>query len=333
MGCCTSAPKQDGDEDDHHDAPDTNVSPPHHPQSPAPSGQTEPSDTPDEETTPFLQYTLAELMAATNGFSAQNMLSKGGGQFPNMVFGGLLPGPQKIVVKRFSMIAWPDAEQFRKEVIKAGRLRHHRLVNLIGYCCNEDERLLVAEFMPNDTLAKHLFNPTNKTLEWSMRLRVACYVAEALEYCINEGQAMYFDLNSYKVLFDETNFPCLSGFGLVKSHRNGNCYSSHTAYIPPECVNGMETSESIIFSFGVLLRDLVSGKETPQNKAIQMILGRNVSVDVDSRLKGEYSIQEKFALVGLANQCLRYEAKDRPTIKDVIATLAQFRSNAAGEAQ
>ncbi|XP_039135498.1 serine/threonine-protein kinase BSK1-like [Dioscorea cayenensis subsp. rotundata] len=333
MGCCFSAPKQADDDHRHHDAPDTNVNPPHHPQSLAPSRQTEPSETQAEGTTPLRQYTLAELVAATHGFSLQNMLSKGGGKFPNMVFSGHLPGPQEIVVKRFSMVAWPDAEEFKKEVIKAGRLRHHRLVNLIGYCCDEDERLLVAEFMPNDTLATRLFSPTNKTLEWSMRVRVASYVAEALEYCINEGQALYFDLNSYKVLFNEADFPCLSGFGLVKSQRNGNCYSIHTAYIPPECMNGMKTPESVIFSFGVLLRDLLSGKETPQNKAIHMILGRNVPVVVDSRLNGEYPIEEEIALAGLANQCLRYEPKDRPTIKDVIATLAQVQSNAAGEAQ
>lgn len=60
-----------------------------------------------------------------------------------------------------------------------------------------------------------------------------------------------------------------------------------------------------------------------------MILGRNVPVVVDSRLNGEYSIEEEIALAGLANQCLRYEPKDRPTIKDVIATLAQVQSNAA----
>jgi BR-signaling kinase len=86
-----------------------------------------------------------------------------------------------------------------------GKLRHRRMANLIGYCCDGDERLLVAEFMPNDTLAKHLFHWENKAIEWAMRLRVAYNIAEALEYCSNEERPLYHDLNAYRVLFDEVS--------------------------------------------------------------------------------------------------------------------------------
>ncbi|KAH7669130.1 Non-specific serine/threonine protein kinase protein [Dioscorea alata] len=310
MGCCPSAPNS-GDED----ASGTNINYPH------PSA---------EGTTPFRQYSLAEIMAATDGFSWDNIIAKGGGTIPNYVFRGRLPETQQIAVKRFSKNAWPDVEQFRKEAIRAGRLRHRRLVNLIGYCCDKDERLLVAEFMPNDSLDYRLFNAKNKTMEWSMRLRVACYIAEALEYCSNiEGQALYHDLSPYKILFDEADNPCLSCFGLVKNHRNGRYYCS--PYMPPECRSGMITPKSMIFGLGYMIRDLVSGRQIPQDhEMLEMVVGKQIPIRPDSRLKGEYSAEDATALLELASQCMRHKPNDRPTIKDVIATLAQVQSNAAG---
>ncbi|KAM0883555.1 hypothetical protein ACQ4PT_031565 [Festuca glaucescens] len=77
-----------------------------------------------------------------------------------------------------------------------------RLANLIGYCCDGDEPLLVAEFMPNDTLAKHPVHWENQTIEWAMHLRVAYYIAEALGYCSNEERALYHDLQLCRETLD-----------------------------------------------------------------------------------------------------------------------------------
>ncbi|XP_039134306.1 serine/threonine-protein kinase BSK1-2-like [Dioscorea cayenensis subsp. rotundata] len=205
MDCCLSAPKQqensNSGDDSYHDGPGTNVNPPHH----------QPSQPPDGETVPFRQYTLEELSAATHEFARApvHYLSRRR-RTPEHHLQGHLDGGQQIAVKRFSKYAWPDEEQFREQAIKAGRLRHRRLARLIGYCFQEDMRLLVAEFMPNDSLTRRLlYSTTDKTMEWSMRLRVTFYIAEALEYCINEGQALYFDLNSNKVRFDKAIFVTL----------------------------------------------------------------------------------------------------------------------------
>ncbi|KAM0942294.1 putative transferase, protein kinase RLK-Pelle-RLCK-XII-1 family [Dioscorea sansibarensis] len=347
MGCCVSSPHQlenpNSGNDDQHDALNTDVNTPHNPPSQPPSGGTAPSQppaggkapsqAPAGGTAPFLQYTLAELMAATDGFSRQNIIPEDGDEVPKSVYKGYLHDRQRIAVKKFSKVAWPDAEQFREEAIAVGRLRHRRLVNLIGYCCDGDERLLVAKFMPNDTLATHLFKTKTKALEWSRRLRVACYTAEALEYCSNAGRAVYHDLNSYKVLFDEAGNPCLSCFGLVKNIRDGRSYNTDIAYIPPEYIKGRITSESVIFSFGNVLLDLMSGKQIPPDHALDMIMSNNMRTFLDSRLKGQYSMEEVVALVKLASQCLQYMPKDRPTIKHVIASLEQVQSNVgdAGE--
>ncbi|XP_039134492.1 serine/threonine-protein kinase BSK1-like [Dioscorea cayenensis subsp. rotundata] len=213
--------------------------------------------------------------------------------------------------------------------LEQGRLRHRRLARLIGYCCEGAERLLVAEFMPNNSLARHLFNVKTKTMERSKCLRVACYIAEALEYCIKE-HALYYDLNPHKVLFDEVGNPCLSCFGLVKNHRDERCFHTNIAYTPPGCLYGMASAKSMVFSFGILLRDLLSGKQISDEQAMDAILGTRIPIVLDSRLWGKCSAEGATALVKLAYDCLQYKPIDRPSIKYVIATLAQIQSNSVG---
>ena len=107
----------------------------------------------------FSEFSLAELKAATNNFSSDYIVSESGEKAPNLVYKGRLQNHSRwIAVKKFSKSAWPDPKQFVEEASGVGKLRHPRLAILIGFCCDGDERLLVAEYMPNDTLAKHLFH-------------------------------------------------------------------------------------------------------------------------------------------------------------------------------
>ncbi|TKV98360.1 hypothetical protein SEVIR_9G555900v4 [Setaria viridis] len=261
------------------------------------------------EVPPLKEFSLAELRAATGGFVAENIVSESGEKAPNFVYKGRLEHSRRaIAVKKFTKAAWPDAKQFAEEAKGAGKLRHCRMANLIGYCCDGDERLLVAEFMPNDTLAKHLFHWENQTIEWAMRLRVANYIAEALEYCSTEGRPLYHDLNAYRVLFDENGDPRLSCFGLMKNSRDGKSYRR-------------VTSESVIYSFGTILLDLLSGKRIPPSRALDMIKGNNIQVLMDSHLEGNYSTEEATTLVDLASQCLQYEPRDRPNTKKLVSVL------------
>ncbi|CAL4937501.1 unnamed protein product [Urochloa decumbens] len=297
---------------------------------------------------PMKEFSLAELRAATGGFAAENIVSESGEKAPNFVYKGRLEASRRaIAVKKFTKVAWPDAKQFAEEAKGAGKLRHCRMANLIGYCCDGDERLLVAEFMPNDTLAKHLFHWENQTIEWAMRLRVAYYIAEALEYCSTEGRPLYHDLNAYRVLFDENGDPRLSCFGLMKNSRDGKSYSTNLAYTPPEYLRngnrmaktfilriaecfmpaliGRVTSESVIYSFGTILLDLLSGKRIPPSRALEMIKGNNIQVLMDSHLEGNYSTEEATTLVDLASQCLQYEPRDRPNTKKLVSVLGPLQ--------
>ncbi|MBA0805194.1 hypothetical protein Gohar_004731 [Gossypium harknessii] len=245
----------------------------------------------------FREFTLEQLKNATSGFAVENIVSEHGEKAPNVVYRGKLENHRRIAVKRFNRMAWPDSRQFLEEARSVGQLRNNRLANLLGCCCEGDERLLVAEYMPNETLAKHLFhckayNPREtQPMKWAMRLRVVLYLAQALEYCTNKGRALYHDLNAYRVLFDEDGNPRLSTFGLMKNSRDGKSYSTNLAFTPPEYLR----------------------------------TDRNLQMLTDSCLEGQFSDNDGTELVRLASRCLQYEPRERPNPKSLVAALTPLQ--------
>ncbi|KAI9089904.1 hypothetical protein K1719_028874 [Acacia pycnantha] len=274
----------------------------------------------------FREYTFEQLKNATSGFAVENIVSEHGEKAPNVVYKGKLENQMRIAVKRFNRNAWPDARQFLEEAKSVGQLRNQRLANLLGCCCEGDERLLVTEYMPNETLAKHLFHWETQPMKWAMRLRVVLYIAQALEYCTNKGRALYHDLNAYRILFDEDGNPRLSSFGLMKNSRDGKSYSTNLAFTPPEYLRtGRVTPESVIYSFGTLLLDLLSGKHIPPSHALDLIRDRNLQMLTDSCLEGQFSDDNGTELVRLASRCLQYEPRERPNPKSLVAALAPLQ--------
>ncbi|GMH02917.1 hypothetical protein Nepgr_004756 [Nepenthes gracilis] len=323
MGCCQSSLLSETHSEKQHQHPQSSsTSALNHP-TPSSIG-TDPAAAATGEGVPtFSEFSFSDLKAATNNFSSEFIVSEGGEKAPNVVYKGRLKNQRWIAVKKFTRLAWPDPKQFADEAWVVGKLRHQRLANLIGYSCDGDERLLVAEYMPNDTLAKHLFHWENQTIEWAMRLRVPLYIAEALDYCSSEGRPLYHDLNAYRVVFDENGDPRLSCFGLMKNSRDGKSYSTNLAYTPPEYLrNGRVTPESVIYSFGTILLDLLSGKHIPPSHALDMIRGKNNILLMDSHLEGKFSTEEATVVVNLASRCLQYEPRERPNTKDLVSTLS-----------
>eukprot|EP00257_Ricinus_communis_P013577 XP_015571046.1 serine/threonine-protein kinase BSK7 [Ricinus communis] len=275
----------------------------------------------------FREFTIETLKMATSGFAVENIVSEHGEKAPNVVYKGKLENQRRIAVKRFNRSAWPDARQFLEEARAVGLLRNHRLANLLGCCCEGDERLLVAEFMPNDTLAKHLFHWETQPMKWAMRLRVALYLAQALEYCTGKGRALYHDLNAYRVIFDDEGNPRLSCFGLMKNSRDGKSYSTNLAFTPPEYLRtGRVTPESVMYSFGTLLLDLLSGKHIPPSHvSICLILDRHSLTQ--TILNGPFTNDDGTELVRLASRCLQYEPRERPNPKSLVAALIPLQKD------
>ncbi|KAG5021897.1 hypothetical protein JHK85_018239 [Glycine max] len=236
----------------------------------------------------FREYTLEQLKNATSGFAVENIVSEHGEKAPNVVYKGKLENQMRIAVKRFNRNAWPDARQF--------------LVN---------SPAPIGETQP---------------MKWAMRLRVVLHLAQALEYCTSKGRALYHDLNAYRVLFDEDGNPRLSSFGLMKNSRDGKSYSTNLAFTPPEYLRtGRVTPESVIYSFGTLLLDLLSGKHIPPSHALDVIRGRNLQMLTDSCLEGQFSDDDGTELVRLASRCLQYEPRERPNPKSLVVALAPLQ--------
>ncbi|MBA0704081.1 hypothetical protein Golax_016361 [Gossypium laxum] len=274
----------------------------------------------------FREYSLDQLRAATSGFCTDNVVSEHGEKAFNVVYRGKLDEDRFIAVKRFNRSAWPDPRQFLEEARAVGQLRSERLANLIGCCCEGNERLLVAEFMPNETLSKHLFHWENQHMKWAMRLRVTLYLAQALDHCSSRGRALYHDLNAYRILFDQEGNPRLSSYGLMKNSRDGKSYSTNLAFTPPEYLRtGRVIPESVVYSFGTLLLDLLSGKHIPPTHALDLIRGKNFLMLMDSCLEGHFSNNDGTELVRLASRCLQYEPRERPNVKSLVTALTPIQ--------
>ncbi|WMV55619.1 hypothetical protein MTR67_049004 [Solanum verrucosum] len=234
--------------------------PVHEVQNPDDEERAEVSDLPT-----FREFTVEQLRISTSGFAVENIVSEHGEKAPNVVYKGKLENQRRVAVKRFNRSAWPDSRQFLEEARSVGQLRNNKLANLLGCCCEGDERLLVAEFMPNETLAKHLFHWETQPMKWAMRLRVALYLAQALEYCTIRGRALYHDLNAYRILFDEEGDPRLSCFGLMKNSRDGKSYSTNLAFTPPEYLRTV--AQEIV----LILVHLLDFNSSPEMNMINII--------------------------------------------------------------
>ncbi|XP_010543248.1 PREDICTED: probable serine/threonine-protein kinase At5g41260 isoform X2 [Tarenaya hassleriana] len=223
----------------------------------------------------------------------------------------------------------PSSDSRWDEARAVGRLRSEDMANLTGCCLEGNERLLVAEYMPNGNLAKHLFHWENRPMKWETRLRVALHTAKALEFCIDKGRDLYHDLNAYRILFDKVENPRLSCFGLMKSIQTGKSYSSNLAFAPPEYLSlGTVMPESVIFSFGTVLLDLIGGRRIPPYHALDLFKGKNLLVLMDSALDGQFSDEDGTELMHLTSRCLRTVPEERPSIKFIVSTLTKLQKRA-----
>ncbi|WZZ12807.1 hypothetical protein YC2023_105896 [Brassica napus] len=261
---------------------------------------------------PLTKFSFSDLNVATENFSLKNVVSESGGESSNIVYKGRLQNRGLIAVKKFNNMAWTDPKTFVEKAHRVGGIKHKRLVHLIGYCCEGNERLLVAEFMPNDTLAKHLFRRKNHTMEWEVRLKVAYSIAEALDCCSSAGFASYNNLSAYSIMFDENGDACLSCFGLMKETNNDRK------------ATGSVNPESVMFRFGTILVDLLTGKPIPPSHAHETIHGKNVAELIDPNLKGKFSADEATIVFKLAFKCLKYEDRESRDTKHIAPSYAML---------
>lgn len=294
-------------------------------------------------------FEINELRNATNDFNRMVKIGEGG--FGSVYKGFISPvggiGDKiPVAVKRLNQKSLQGHKQWLAEVQFLGVVEHKNLVKLIGYCSEDGERgiqrLLVYEFMPNKSLEDHLFKRTHPCLPWNLRLQIALGAAEGLTY-LHEGlevQVIYRDFKASNVLLNEEFMPKLSDFGLARegpvdgrSHVSTAVVGTH-GYAAPEYIEtGHLTTKSDIWSFGVVLYELLTGRRSldrnrPANEQKLVNWVREHPVDsrkfnmiMDPRLQNQYSSKAAREIAKLAERCLLKQAKERPKMSEVVETL------------
>ncbi|EOA33223.1 hypothetical protein CARUB_v10020458mg [Capsella rubella] len=272
-------------------------------------------------------FTLDELKNATGNFCPESLIGEGGFGFVHKgcVNGG--PGIElAVAVKKLKTEGFQGHKEWLREVNYLGRLHHPNLVKLIGYSLEDEQRLLVYEYMPNGSLENHLFETIGAA-------RGLCFLHEA------KDQVIYRDFKAANILLDSGFNPKLSDFGLAKEGPTDN--RSHVTtevigtegYAAPEYLaTGHLTTKCDVYSFGVVLLEILSGRraidKTKAREEESLVEWakpylrdkRKVFRIMDTKLVGQYPQKAAFMMSFLALQCIG-EVKVRPSMPEVLSLL------------
>ncbi|KAJ4911537.1 putative serine/threonine-protein kinase NAK [Raphanus sativus] len=298
-------------------------------------------------------FSLSELKSATRNFRPDSMVGEGG-------FGRVFKGwidetslaPSKpgsgilIAVKRLNQEGLQGHREWLAEINYLGQLDHPNLVKLIGYCLDEEQRLLVYEFMPRGSLENHLFRRGTffQPLSWNTRVRMALGAARGLAFLHNaQPQVIYRDFKASNILLDSNYNAKLSDFGLARDGPMGDISHVTTrvvgtqGYAAPEYLaTGHLSAKSDVYSFGVVLLELLSGRRAiDKNQPVgehnlvewarpYLTNKRRLLRVMDPRLQGQYSLTQALKIAGLALDCITIDYKVRPNMNDIVKTLEEL---------
>ncbi|XP_038978760.1 probable serine/threonine-protein kinase PIX7 isoform X2 [Phoenix dactylifera] len=294
------------------------------------------------------KFTFHELKSATRNFRPESLLGEGGF---GCVFKGWIEengtAPVKpgtgltVAVKTLNHDGLQGHKEWLAEVNYLGELQHPNLVKLIGYCIEDDQRLLVYEFMPRGSLENHLFR-RSLPLPWPIRMKIALGAARGLAFLHEEAErpVIYRDFKTSNILLDADYNAKLSDFGLAKDAPDGDKTHVSTrvmgtyGYAAPEYVmTGHLTSKSDVYSFGVVLLEMMTGRRSMdknrpngEHNLVEWArphLGerRRFFRLIDPRLDGNFSIKGAQKAAQLAHACLSRDPKSRPLMSDVVEVL------------
>ncbi|XP_078447393.1 serine/threonine-protein kinase PBS1-like [Wolffia australiana] len=293
-------------------------------------------------------FPLRELAAATKNFSPECFLGEGG--FGRVYRGRIQTTNQVVAVKQLDRNGLQGNREFLVEVLMLSLLHHPNLVNLIGYCADGDQRLLVYEFMPLGSLEDHLHDlpPGKEPLDWNTRMKIAAGAAKGLEYLHDKANppVIYRDFKPANILLDESYHPKLSDFGLAKlgpigdkSHVSTRVMGTYGYCAPEYAMTGQLTVKSDVYSFGVVLLELITGRKAIDSTKAHgeqnlVSWARTMFNDrkrlpklVDPSLLGQYTMRALYQSLAVASMCINEEAAARPLIGDVVTALTYLANH------
>ncbi|XP_022740012.1 proline-rich receptor-like protein kinase PERK4 [Durio zibethinus] len=285
-------------------------------------------------------FTYEELAAATGGFSQANLLGQGGFGY---VHKGVLPNGKEVAVKSLKIGSGQGEREFQAEVEIISRVHHRYLVSLVGYCIAGAQRMLAYEFVPNKTLEYHLHGKDRPVMDFSTRLRIALGSAKGLAYLHEDchPRIIHRDIKAANILLDNNFEAMVADFGLAKLSSDNYTHVSTRVmgtfgYLAPEYASsGKLTEKSDVFSFGVMLLELITGKQPvdPTNVMedslvdwARPLLARaledgNHDELVDQRLELNYNHNEMQRMVACAAASIRHSARKRPKMSQIVRAL------------
>ncbi|XP_026390929.1 L-type lectin-domain containing receptor kinase IX.1-like [Papaver somniferum] len=280
------------------------------------------------------RFSYSELVYATYNFDEGGKLGEGG-------FGGVYKGFLRdlnlnVAVKRVSQGSRQGKKEYQSEVKIISQLRHRNLVQLIGWCHEKNELLLVYEFMPNRSLDKHLFRGVN-ILNWETRYRIALGLASALSYLHEDWEqcVLHRDIKTSNVMLDSEFNAKLGDFGLARlvDHGKGSkttAVAGTRGYLAPECFKTRKSSkESDVYSFGIVALEIACGRRpveaTTRVSLVEWVWGLygggKLLEAADERLSTEFNELEMEQLMVVGLWCAHPNSELRPLATQVIRVL------------
>ncbi|XP_047069170.1 cysteine-rich receptor-like protein kinase 6 [Lolium rigidum] len=299
-----------------------------------------PTNPEDIESIESLILDLSTLRAATNNFDESNKLGEGGF---GIVYKGILPGDEEIAVKRLSQSSRQGIEELKNELVLVAKLQHKNLVRLVGVCLEEHEKLLVYEYMPNKSLDTILFDPDRSSqLDWGSRFRIVNGIARGLQYLHEDSQLkiIHRDLKASNVLLDSELIPKISDFGLARlfdsdqSKDVTNRVVGTYGYMSPEyAMRGAYSIKSDVFSFGVLILEIVTGRRNSvsydSEQSVDLLslvwehwtMGTIVEI-MDSSMTSYSPGDQMLKCIHIGLLCVQENPADRPLMSVVTVLLS-----------
>ncbi|VAH56032.1 unnamed protein product [Triticum turgidum subsp. durum] len=298
----------------------------------------------------FSLFDFHQLVEATNSFSEENKLGQGGfgavykGRTNRFLLQGKLPEGLEIAVKRLSSHSGQGFMEFKNEVQLIAKLQHTNLVRLLGCCPQEEENILVYEYLPNRSLDFFIFDENKRSLMvWSKHVAIIEGVAHGLLYLHKHSRLLVIhrDLKPSNILLDYEMNPKISDFGLAKILSSNDTEGNTTrrvvgtcGYMSPEYASkGIFSTKSDVFSFGVVILEILSGKQNSSYEhygGFINLLGYAWQLWEDGKwadlvdaplLPGSHSAKV-MRCINIALLCVQENATDRPTMGDIVSMLS-----------